>query len=222
MLIFAFKFKPLFVMIKNLMFDLGGVIMDIRRQNCVDAFKELGMEDPDRFLGEYAQSGPFADIENGTSTPEMFREAMRGLIGHEVTDGQIDEAFGKFLIGIPLHRLEELRQLKEKFSLYLLSNTNPIMWADGIARNFAQEGHDVGFYFKDGVRSYKAGVMKPDPEIFRIAGRQFGIKPEETIFLDDSEANCKAAEALGFKTIWVRPGTEFYQLLKEFPGLEIN
>ncbi len=52
-------------MIKNLMFDLGGVIMEIRRQNCVEAFKKLGMENPDDFLGEYRQSGPFADIESG-------------------------------------------------------------------------------------------------------------------------------------------------------------
>lgn len=210
-------------MIKNLMFDLGGVIMDIRRQNCVDAFKSLGMTDPDEFLGEYSQSGPFASIENGESTPAQFRDDVRRIIGNDgLTDSQIDEAFGKFLVGIPLHRLEELRRLKEHFNLYLLSNTNPIMWADGIARNFAQEGHDVNYYFKDKVRSYKAGVMKPDPEIFRCTERKFGIKPDETIFLDDSKKNCEAAEALGFHAIWVRPGTEFYQLLKEYPGLELK
>lgn len=208
-------------MIKNLMFDLGGVIMDIRRQNCVDAFKELGMADPDRFLGEYAQSGPFAAIENGDSTPEQFRDTVRAIIGNpSLTDAEIDEAFGKFLIGIPLHRLEQLRHLKEHFNLYLLSNTNPIMWSQGIARNFAQEGHDVDFYFRDKVRSYKARVMKPDPEIFRITERKFGIKPEETIFLDDSPKNCEAARQLGFHTICVHPGTEFMDLLEEYPGLD--
>lgn len=211
------------MMIKNLMFDLGGVIMNIRRENCVEAFKELGMADPDAFLGEYSQSGPFAAIENGQSDPAKFHEDVRAIIGNPaITDKQIDDAFGKFLTGIPKHRLEDLRKLKEKFSLYLLSNTNPIMWTNGIAENFAQEGKDVGFYFNDVVRSYKAGVMKPNPEIFRITERKFGIKPQETIFFDDSKANCDAAAALGFNTIWVKPGTEFMELLKEYPGIEID
>lgn len=208
-------------MIKNLMFDLGGVIMDIRRQNCVEAFKRLGMADPDEFLGEYCQAGPFAAIENGSATPAEFRDAIRRIIPGDVSDSSIDEAFGRFLIGIPPHRLEELEELKKKFSLYLLSNTNPIMWADGIARNFRQLGHDVDYYFKGVIRSYEAKVMKPDPAIFIEAERRFGIKPEETIFLDDSEANCKAAEALGFKTIWVKPGAEFMSLLRHYPGLDI-
>lgn len=210
-------------MIKNLMFDLGGVIMDIRRENCVAAFKALGMENPDEFLGEYSQSGPFAAIENGQSTPEEFRDKIRQIIGNDrLSDSSIDEAFGRFLIGIPPRRLEQLRQLKQQFNLYLLSNTNPIMWADGIARNFAREGHDVDFYFRDNLRSYKAGVMKPDPEIFRMAARQFGIEPSETIFLDDSEKNCQAARELGFHAICVHPGSEFMDLLRNYPGLEID
>lgn len=206
-------------MIKNLMFDLGGVIMDIRRENCVEAFKSLGMENPDDFLGEYCQAGPFAAIENGSATPAEFRDAIRKLLPGDVTDRQIDEAFGKFLIGIPCHRLQELEELKKHFKLYMLSNTNPIMWADGITRNFQQLAHDVDYYFNGIIRSYEAKVMKPDSKIFKETERRFGIKPEETIFLDDSEANCKAAEALGFKTIWVKPGCEFMTLLRQYPGL---
>ncbi len=207
-------------MIRNLMFDLGGVIMNIRRQNCVEAFKKIGMANPDEFLGEYCQSGPFADIENGSATAQEFRDAIRSLLPSPVSDRDINEAFGQFLIGIPPHRLDELQELKKRFSLYLLSNTNPIMWADGIDRNFRQLGHDVNYYFKGIIRSYEAKVMKPDPEIFLIAERRFNIKPEETIFLDDSEANCKAAEALGFKTIWVKPGTEFIDLIRNYPGID--
>ena len=209
-------------MIKNLMFDLGGVIMEIRRQNCVEAFKKLGMENPDDFLGEYRQSGPFADIESGAATPAQFRDEIRRLLPPGVTDSQIDEAFGKFLVGIPIHRLEELEELKKHFSLYMLSNTNPIMWADGIARNFRQQGHNVNHYFKGIVRSYEAKVMKPDAKIFLEAEHRFGIKPSETIFLDDSKTNCAAAEALGFKTIHVAPGTEFMELLRNYPGLDIR
>lgn len=205
------------------MFDLGGVIMNIRREDCVAAFKRLGMENPDLFLGEYSQSGPFASIENGSSTPEQFRNDVRAIIGNpDIEDAAIDEAFGEFLKGIPAYRLEALRRLKSRYNLYMLSNTNPIMWADGIARSFAQEGKDVNFYFQGIERSYKVGCMKPDARIFRDAEERFGILPEETIFLDDSQANCDAAEALGFHTICVHPGTEFMDLLARYPGVTID
>lgn len=211
------------IMIRNLMFDLGGVIMNIRREDCVEAFRRLGMADPDKFLGEYSQSGPFAAIENGSSTPERFRDEVRAIIGNpDLSDGDIDHAFGEFLKGIPSYRLEALRRLRKNYKLYMLSNTNPIMWADGIARNFRQEGKDVDYYFDGIERSYKAGCMKPDARIFRDAERRFGINPDETVFLDDSQANCDAAAALGFKTICVHPGSEFMDLLSRYPGVTID
>lgn len=201
--------------IKNLLFDLGGVIMDIRRQNCVDAFKALGMADADKYLGEYSQAGVFAGIENGSYTPAQFHDEIRSLIPHPVTDAEIDQAFGRFLIGIPLHRLHELEQLHKQFSIYMLSNTNPIMWADGIAKNFAQDGHDVHHYFDGIIRSYKVGAMKPDPAIFRATIDQLGIDPTETLFMDDSATNLRAAEAFGFHTLLVAPGMEFHNELKK-------
>lgn len=204
-------------MIKNLLFDLGGVIMDIRRENCVEAFERLGMKDADSFLGVYAQSGPFEAIENGSATPGEFRTQVRRVIGRDdITDEQIDTAFQKFLLGIPPERLKHLDELHKRFRIYMLSNTNPIMWHGDIARYFARSGHPVEYYFDGVLRSYKAGVMKPKPEIFLMARDIFGIKPEETIFLDDSQSNCDAAAALGFKTICVKPGTEFMDLLDKF------
>lgn len=204
-------------MIKNLLFDLGGVIMDIKRDNCVAAFKELGMADPDRFLGEYVQAGAFAAIENGSITPAEFRDEMRHIIGNmALTDKQIDDAFERFLIGIPLRRLKALEQLHKKYKIYLISNTNPIMWNSEIARNFRKDGHDITYYFDGMVTSFEAHSMKPDRKIFMDVIEKFGITPSQTIFFDDSEANCEAAEKLGFKTIHVAPGTEFDALLDEY------
>lgn len=201
-------------MIKNLLFDLGGVIMDIRRKNCVKAFERLGMADADSLLGEYSQAGVFAGIENGSLTPQQFHDEIRRIIGRPVTDAEIDTAFQKFLIGIPPRRLEELRQLHERFNLYMLSNTNPIMWAGEISRNFRQQGHDVNFYFDGIARSYEVGAMKPDPRIFQWVIDRFGIRPDETVFFDDSQTNVEAARALGFHAILVTPGSEFSDLLK--------
>ena len=201
-------------MIKNLLFDLGGVIMDIRRLNCVASFERLGMKDADSFLGEYSQKGPFLQLEEGLITEAQFRDAVRQFIDGEVSDEQIDKAFCDFLVGIPIHRLEQLRQLKEKYGIYMLSNTNPIMWHSRIAEDFRQEGMEREDYFDGIVTSFEARSIKPDARIFHTVVEKLGIKPEETLFLDDSQKNLDAAAQLGFHTLLVTPGSEFFELLK--------
>ncbi|MDE7452568.1 MAG: HAD family phosphatase, partial [Paramuribaculum sp.] len=125
-------------MIKNLLFDLGGVIMDIDRNHCVEAFKKLGMKNPDNFLGEYSQTGPFGDLESGKITVDEFHNALRPFLPASVTDEQMDAAFSDFLLGIPESRLNALKELRKKYKVYILSNTNPIMWHNRIATEFTK------------------------------------------------------------------------------------
>lgn len=202
-------------MIKNILFDLGGVIMDIRRDNCVEAFKKLGMADPGQFLGDYAQKGPFQGVEDGSVSASQFRDEIRKLIPARLSDEEIDDAFSQFLIGIPTHRLGELERLHESYRLLMLSNTNPIMWNGKIDSEFRKAGHDVGHYFDGIALSYEAKAMKPDLRIFRYAIEKLKMDPNETIFLDDSQTNLDAAARLGFKTLLIPPEKEFYQLLKD-------
>lgn len=202
-------------MIRNLLFDLGGVIINIDRMLCVKAFKALGMENIEEFLGDYGQKGAFGDLEQGLITPEQWREEVRRHIPHPVTDQEIDTALNEFLLDIPLARLEALRKLREKYRIYLLSNTNKVMWDARIADEFTHEGLTREDYFDGLTTSFEVKEMKPDAAIFRRVVEDHGILPEETIFFDDSEANCRAAEALGFHAVVVRPGTEFYELLDD-------
>ncbi|MBR5552117.1 MAG: HAD family phosphatase [Muribaculaceae bacterium] len=201
-------------MIKNLLFDLGGVIMDIRRLNCVASFERLGMKDADNFLGEYSQKGPFLQLEEGAISEEEFRTAVRALIDGEVSDEQIDSAFCDFLVGIPKYRLEQLRQLKKSYNIYMLSNTNSIMWRSRIAEDFRQEGLEREDYFDGIVTSFEAQSIKPDAKIFHTVVEKLGINSDETLFLDDSQKNLDAAAQLGFHTLLVTPGSEFFELLK--------
>ena len=201
-------------MIKNLLFDLGGVIMDIRRLNCVASFERLGMKNADSFLGEYSQKGPFLQLEEGAISEEEFRTAVRALIDGEVSDEQIDSAFCDFLVGIPKYRLEQLRQLKKSYNIYMLSNTNSIMWRSRIAEDFRQEGLEREDYFDGIVTSFEARSIKPDAKIFHTVVEKLGINPDETLFLDDSQKNLDAAAQLGFHTLLVTPGSEFFELLK--------
>lgn len=189
-------------MTSNLMFDLGGVIMDIDRDRCVRAFQNLGMTDADSFFDAYRQRGPFLQLESGELDPDAFRREIRKLIPEEVTDGQIDAALCKFLIGLPSHRLDTLRRLRaDGHKVWLLSNTNPIMWHRFILPEFTKQGLDINAYFDGTVTSFEAGMCKPDSAIYLYALNKFGISAEETTFFDDGAANIAAAEALGIKGV---------------------
>ena len=208
------SYPPNNQMIKNLLFDLGGVIIDIKRQDCVDAFEAIGLKNADSYFGLYSQEGIFKAIEDGSLDVNGFHRAMHEKLPADVTDSQIDDAFQRFITGIPVRRLEALRHLRDKgFRLYLLSNTNPVMWNDIIAKEFRKEGREREDYFDGIVTSFTAKALKPSPEIFEYTCRTLGIRPEETLFFDDSAANTRAAAALGFATATVEPGTEFTDYL---------
>lgn len=210
----AFAYFITFIMIRNLLFDLGGVIIDIKRQNCVDAFEALGLENADSYFGLYSQSGIFMAIEDGSMDVDEFHRRLHEKLPAGVSDKQIDDAFQRFITGIPVRRLEALRQLRSRgYRLYLLSNTNPVMWNDIIASEFRKEGRSREDYFDGMVTSFTAKAVKPSREIFDYTCRTLGIKPEETLFFDDSEKNTEAAAALGFHTATVVPGTEFTDYL---------
>ena len=134
-------------MIKNLLFDLGGVIMNLDRNRCVKALEALGLAEADEMLGIAVQKGPFGQLESGQIGPDEFRNEIRTRIGRPVSDADIDGALNRFLLGIPVQRLHQLRQLRERYGVYMLSNTNPIMWNSFIADQFRQEGREVGDYF---------------------------------------------------------------------------
>ncbi len=201
--------------IKNLLFDQGGVIVDIERDRCLHQLRQLGMQAPEHLIGLYKQDGPFYALENGDINLDEFHQALRPLMPAGVTDEQMDHAFSSFIVGIPLHRLQALRQLRKRYRTYILSNTNPLMFDGVIAQAFAQEGLDVNAYFDGITLSYIARSNKPDRKIFDYAIATMGITPHETLFLDDGQANLDTAAQLGFKTALVRPGQEFIHIIHQ-------
>lgn len=201
--------------IKNLLFDQGGVIVDIERDRCLKQLRMLGMKHPENLVGLYKQDGPFFALENGDITLDEFHEALRPYMPGGVTDEQMDQAFSSFIVGIPLHRLQALRELRKRYKTFILSNTNPLMFEGVIAQNFAQEGLDVNAYFDGITVSYLAHSNKPSREIFDYAVATMGIVPNETLFFDDAQVNLDAAARLGFKTALVEPGCEFIDIINQ-------
>lgn len=191
--------------IRNLLFDLGGVIINLDRQRCVDALTALGDEKADEMLDLSVQRGTLMDLEEGKISPSDFFKCMRQKIGKAVSDEEIVHALNELLIGIPLDRLTLLRKLRQRFNVMMLSNTNPIMFDTKIAECFAQEGLSITDYFDDVYLSYRLKSCKPDIAIFKKVIELSRIVPQETLFFDDSKKNLDAAASLGFKTFLVTP-----------------
>lgn len=184
--------------IENVIFDLGGVVIDLDRDRAVRALEKLGLEDADAMLGLYGQQEPFYGLETGERSSGEFFDIMRSRMQLGVTDKQITEAINQFLVALPLKRLEMLRRMRlAGYRIFMLSNTNPVMFNTWIDRAFRQEGGSVNDYFDGIVVSYEELMCKPNVAIFETLMRRYGLNPSATLMLDDSEKNCQAAAEAG-------------------------
>lgn len=198
----------------DIVFDLGGVILDIDRDRCVRHLESLGLADAAQMLDLYCQTGDFLALEEGKLSAGGFFDALRRKANTGVSDMMITDALCDFIVGLPVLRLQALRRLRaEGKRLYVLSNTNPIMYHSVIDRLFRQEGLSIRDYFDGEIVSFQEKVCKPSPAIFDILKRRFHLRGETTLFLDDSAVNCQAAEASGIHAALVPPGTEFAEIL---------
>lgn len=188
--------------IKNIVFDLGGVVIDLERERAVSGLQNLGISDADRLLGQYAQKGPFLLLESGLITASQFYDGLLPLSHPGTTCADIQDAFEKFLVDLPTERLTAIRALRKRgYRLFVLSNTNPVMYNHWIDLAFRQEGLTINDYFDGIVTSFQERTCKPDPQIFRNLLRRYALDPAETLFLDDSEANCASARGEGMNAI---------------------
>lgn len=185
--------------VKNILFDFGGVIVSLNKQNALNRFKEIGFSQIEDYLGEFRQKGIFLQYETGEIDREGFLKEFRRLGNNNATMEEIDSAWMAFLLDIPPYKYELIKELRKKYNVYLLSNTNPsvMKWADSPA--FSPEGKTIREYFDKCYISYELGCAKPDKEIFDLIVKDSGMKPEETLFFDDGTANIEMAKELGFQ-----------------------
>lgn len=189
-------------MIKNIIFDLGGVVIDLERQRAVNALQDLGIKDVNSLLGEYEQRGPFLKLETGEFTSADLYDLLLPLCHPDTTTTDIRDAFEKFLVALPVERLQLIEALRNKgYKVFVLSNTNPIMYNHWITNAFRQDGKSVNDYFDGVVTSFQELTCKPDPQIFRNLVERYHLIPSETLMLDDSAANCEAAKSIGLNAI---------------------
>ena len=200
--------------IRNIVFDLGGVILNINPQLTVTKFTELGWND---FYEENKQSIArelFYQLEKGYSSPEAFREAVREQVKGELADTAIDRAWSAMILDIPADRVRYLEELKKSYRIFLLSNTNEIhrlKFHEDFEKDFGYSLYDL---FERNFYSHEMGMRKPNPQIYIRALLEAGLVPEETLFIDDMVENTEAAKSAGMKVLHIQPGT----LLERLPA----
>lgn len=203
---------------RNVIFDLGGVLLDISYEHTKHAFEDLGVAN---FEELYTQAGAgelFQKLEVGSISPRQFFQMLNERAGLSLSDEQIISAWNDMLLHFresSLHYLEHLKKIPG-IRLMLLSNTNSIHCDEFRKRYHSiDRNHPFESYFTHCFYSFEIGLRKPDLPCYQWVLNHAGIRPEETIFIDDSPQNIKAAAEVGIHAILLKPG-----VLIEHIGLE--
>ncbi len=195
----------------NLLFDFGGVLVDLDKSRCIAAFDAIGF-DVRPFLGTFAQAGILSKLERGEVSVGEFCEELRQLSGQShLSDEAIVEAWQQYLLDVPEERLDMLLKARQHYPLYVLSNTNEIHWKMARDGYFRYKNLHVEDFFEKVFLSYELGVEKPHPAIFKAVVEGIGCSPEEVLFFDDSEVNCQAARDCGLQALLAPAGSLWLQ-----------
>ena len=200
--------------IKTVVFDLGGVLVDLDIDRCTGAFRSLGMDAVADLINPYYPAEMIGRLEHGVISFHEACDEMRRLSGTpEITDAQIAWAYGQFLVRIPVAKLRQMDALRERgIRTCVLSNNNPASMKY-IRRMFTADGKTMDDYFDAVFLSYELHELKPSEAIFRKMIAAGGMRPEETLFIDDGQKNVDAAQRLGFAVYMPGPGEDFGHIL---------
>ncbi len=208
-------------LIRNIAFDLGGVVIALSYEQAVKRFEEIGLSDARKHLDAFCQQGIFGDLEKGVITPEEFRTEISRLVGRELSHDECRYAWHGYVEAVPQRNLQMLLRLRQRgYKVCLLSNTNPYMMQWAMSNEFDGNGHSIEHYFDHLYLSYQCKQMKPSPEIFwmMLEGQQ--SSPEETLFIDDSQKNIEAAKALGIQTLFPKNNEDWTKPLAKLLGID--
>jgi putative hydrolase of the HAD superfamily len=203
--------------IKNIIFDLGGVIITLDQPQAVRRFQALGVSDAEERLNPYRQNGIFGDLEEGLITADDFQRELGRLVGRPVTFDECRHAWLGYCGEVPQRNLDALVRLRSQgYRLILLSNTNPFMMSWVMSDEFDGHGHSLDYYMDACYMSYKEKVMKPHPTFFHNVLSKEKIWAAETLFIDDGPRNVAAASQLGMRTFCPENGADWTEEIYEY------
>ena len=203
-------------MIKDIVFDFGGVLIEIDTQKAIGRFKELGLTNAEEYLNSYKQSGAFFSLENGDITAEQFVEELSQLCNREVSYDEAKWAWLGFVVKVQTEFLESLQQLRSKYRLSILSNTNPFLQSWARSSEFTPQGKSLDDYFDRLFLSYLMNCSKPNKDIYSKMLADGNMNPQEVLFIDDGAKNIEAARQAGINVLQVRNGEDWRETLNDY------
>lgn len=200
-------------MIKNIIFDFGGVLFDIDFTKSFEAFEKLGFDNVKGMFTQHTADDLFQRLEKGKINAEDFYGELKKLTPNPVTTDQLQNAWNALLLNYRKESLNFLTRLKNHYNLFLLSNTNAIHYAafSKMLKDEAKQERLEDFFTKAWF-SHEIHRRKPDVETFEFVINDAGIKASETLFIDDSFSNLPNAEKAGLKTHLLKPGEKIEEL----------
>lgn len=190
---------------KNVIFDLGGVLLNLDYKRTEDAFIKLGLKNFDAIYSQHLQTELFEKFETGAISSSQFRVGIKTYLDNNITDTEIDSAWNDMLLDFPAERIRFLEKLKITHRIFLLSNTNDIhlaAYSNYMKRTFGFE-NGLAHIFERQYYSNKIGMRKPNTNIFDFVLRENKLNAAETFFIDDSQQHVTAAKQLGINAYWL-------------------
>ena len=198
---------------KNIIFDLGGVILDVDYNLTRIAFEKLGVIDFDEMYSQANADKLFRKLETGEITDDIFYKEFNGCTGLHLSDEEIRKAWNAMLLSFREKSLQFLERIRPKYKTYLLSNTNYVHIAAFKETLHQQIGvKTLEEYFDQAFYSCEIGLRKPDPACYDWVLKNVEIEPDETLFIDDSLHNIEGAKKAGLQTIHLLPNVKIEDL----------
>ena len=199
--------------IENIIFDLGGVVLNLDYDKTTEAFEKLGLESFSTLYSQAQQTGIFDDFEKGLCSTPYFINAILNYLPAGTTANKAVAAWNAMILNFPEENLELLKSLKGKYRTFLLSNTNDIhIQAVNRSLQRVSEEKSLHPFFEKVYFSCEMKMRKPDPEIFRKVCEDNQLVPGKTLFIDDSEQHIIGAQTAGLQTYFLRKGEKLVQV----------
>jgi len=203
--------------IRNIIFDLGGVILDIDFKRMEESFIELGITNFNDFFGLGHAASFFKEHESGRISDDEFLNSVQKLTGHSLPADAVQRAWNSLLISFPPERIALLKRLRSKYRLFLLSNTNGIhaaafekIYKDSFNNGSFSDLFDKIYY------SHMIGFRKPDKNVYEYVLNDSQLDPQQTLLIDDALVNVEAAREAGMNAIHLQPGMRILDLGLEY------
>ena len=190
--------------VKHIIFDLGGVLLNIDYNLTEQAFIELGVANFPEMYSQLKQTSLFDDFEIGKISKDDFVERLQQQAGVDLTKDSITSAWNAMLLDFPTRRLQILQQLRLYYDMVLLSNTNEIH--EEAFNKILIDSHtipNIGAFFDKVYLSHRIGMRKPNAEVFQRIIDECRFEPKHTLFIDDSPQHIEGAKELGIQTVWL-------------------